>query len=114
MACPPSPGDQVLVLAQEGQSDSGVIVGRAWSDTTQGLEAPVGELWLTHASGSFLRLSNDGTIRTKGDVYVEGNLYVNGDIQDTNGSLSRLRTHYDQHTHQDSMGGRTSLPTPQD
>ena len=31
MICPPAPGDQVLVLAQEGAAEHGVIVGRIFS-----------------------------------------------------------------------------------
>ena len=104
MACPPSPGDQVLVLAQEGESDHGVIVGRAWSDAARAVGAPVGELWLVHASGSFVKLCNDGSIRMQGDLHVAGDVY------DRNGSLDRLRQHYDAHTHQDPQGGVVSTP----
>src|SRR5947209_1609254 len=32
LACPPSIGDQVMVLAQEGHADHGVIIGGAHSD----------------------------------------------------------------------------------
>ena len=108
LACPPSPGDQVFVLAQEGQSDHGVIVGRAWSDQSRAVAPPVGELWLVHAKGSFVKLANDGTIQMQGD------LHVSGDVYDRHGSLDRLRQHYDQHTHSDPQGGSVSLPSPQD
>ncbi|HST75458.1 MAG TPA: phage baseplate assembly protein V [Acetobacteraceae bacterium] len=103
MACPPSPGDQVLVLSQEGDSEHGVIVGRAFSDTQRAPAAPVGELWLVHKGGSFLKLANDGTVQVKGDLHVDGDVY------DRHGSLDRLRQHYDAHTH---GGGAT--PSPQD
>ena len=59
---PPSPGDQVLVLAQEGNAEHGVIIGRAFSSTQTPPATPVGELWLIHSSGSFVKLQNDGTI----------------------------------------------------
>jgi phage baseplate assembly protein gpV len=114
MACPPSPGDQVLVLAQEGQSESGVIVGRAWSDQARPVAAPVGEFWLVHASGSFVKLCNDGSIRIQGNVTVAGNMTVTGDVTDGGGSLNRLRQHYDAHIHNDPQGGEVSPPTPQD
>ena len=52
MSCPPSPGDQVLVLAQEGDAEHGIIVGRAWSDSARTPQAPSGELWLVHQSGA--------------------------------------------------------------
>jgi len=108
MACPPAPGDQVLVLAQEGDSDHGVIVGRAWSDQARAVAAPVGELWLVHATGSFVKLCNDGSIQMQGDLRVAGDVY------DRHGSLDRLRRHYDAHTHDDPQGGAVSTPNQQD
>ncbi len=108
MACPPATGDQVLVIAQEGDSEHGVIVGRAWSDQARAAAAPVGEFWLVHQSGSFIKLQNDGTIR------VQGDLHVNGDVYDRIGSLNRLRQHYDLHTHADPQGGQVSPPDAQD
>ena len=105
---PPSPGDQVLVLAQEGDAEHGIIVGRAFSNTQTPPNAPVGELWLVHSSGSFIKLKNDGTIQMQGD------LHVSGDVYDQQGSLSRLRGHYDQHTHTDPRGGKTTIANPSD
>ncbi len=105
---PPAPGDQVLVLAQEGDAEHGVVAGRAFSDANAPPQAPVGELWLMHKSGSFLKLANDGTVQ------VQGDLHVAGDVYDSHGSLDRLRQHYDAHTHTDSRGGTTSTPQPQD
>lgn len=108
MVCMPTPGDQVLVLPQEGNAEHGVIVGRAYSNMQQPPVAPVGEFWLVHKSGSFIKLQNDGTIQMNGDLHVAGDVY------DRQGPLSRLRGHYDSHTHVDSRGGQTSSPTPQD
>jgi phage baseplate assembly protein V len=103
MVCPPSPGDQVLVLPQEGDSEHGIIVGSAFSDGQRPPAAEAGEFWLVHKSGSTIKLVNDGTIR------IQGDLHVNGDIYDHSGSLDRLRQHYDAHSH---LGN--SRPTPQD
>ena len=103
MVCPPSPGDQVLVLPQEGDAEHGIIVGRSFSDAQRPPAAPAGELWLVHKRGSFLKLTNDGTIQ------VQGDLHVNGDVYDRRGSLDGLRQHYDVHTH-----GGGSGPMPQD
>ena len=108
MCCPPSPGDQVLVLAQEGDADHGIIVGRAFSNTQPPPATPVGELWLIHNSGSFIKLQNDGSIQMHGDLHVAGDVY------DQQGSLSRLRGHYDAHTHTDSRGGTTTVPKQSD
>jgi len=104
MCCSRSPGDQVLVVAQEGEAEHGLIVGRAFSNIHVPPAAPVGEFWLMHKSGSFLKLQNDGTVQ------VQGDLHVAGDIYDRQGSLSRLRGHYNAHTHADSRGGTTSTP----
>ena len=108
LSCPPSPGDQVLVLPQEGDAEHGVIVGRTWSNSSQGPATPAGELWLTHRSGSWVRLLNDGTVSVKGDLHVDG------DVFDRHGSLDRLRQHYDAHRHPDPQGGMTDVADVQD
>ena len=99
LASPPAPGDQVLVLAQEGQSESGVIVGRAWSNQARPLAPPVGELWMMHEKGCALKLRNDGTVLLQGDVFVEGDLRVRGDVFDKHGSVDRFRALYNGHDH---------------
>lgn len=115
IACPPAPGDQVLVLWQEGDAEHGVIVGRAWSANDASPGAPVGELWLQHKSGSFLKLHNDGSIESKAANWTHtGDLHVSGDVFDGHGALSRLRGHYDQHTHGLPGGGTTTAASPQD
>lgn len=108
MVCLPAPGDQVLVLPQEGDAENGVIVGRAFSNTQLPPVTPVGEFWLVHKTGSFIKLQNDGTVQINGDLHVAGDVY------DRQGSLSRLRSHYDSHTHIDSRNGQTTAPSPQD
>ena len=107
MSCPPAPGDQVLVLAQEGDAEHGIVVGRAFSNAASAPPAPSGELWLVHQSGSFLKLQNDGTVQMSGDLHVAGDVY------DRHGSLATLRTDYDQHIHTDSRGGSTSTASEQ-
>jgi phage baseplate assembly protein gpV len=106
--CPPTPGDQVLVIPQEGDPDSGVVVGALFSSSARPPHCDVGEIILTHKSGTSLSLLNSGV------VSITGNLHVAGDIFDSEGSISRLRGNYDAHTHRDSQGGVTSVPTPQD
>ena len=102
--CLPAVGDQVLVVAQEGDAEHGVIVGASYSDLARAPVAPPGELWLVHGSGASLQLCNDGTVRIVGD------LHVSGDVYDRQGSLARLRGHYDSHVH----GGPGSAASPQD
>ena len=74
MVCPPATGDQVLVLAQEGVAEHGVIVGRIFSSRQCPPPAPSGELWLVHQSGSYVKLLNDGTIQIGGDLHVNGDV----------------------------------------
>jgi uncharacterized protein involved in type VI secretion and phage assembly len=114
MSCPPNPGDQVLVLAQEGDAEHGIIVGRAFSNMAAPPAAPAGELWMVHATGSFIKLLNDGTIQIQGSLTVTGDIHSTGDISDSHGKLSALRAHYNRHHHIDSRGGQTSTSDQQD
>jgi phage baseplate assembly protein gpV len=114
-AAPLTPGDQVLVMAQEGDAEQGVIVGCVWSAVDQPMATPSGELWLRHQTGSFLKLHNDGTIALQAPVVnIAGNLVVSGDISDqagAHGTLAALRNAHDTHAHEDPQGGITGLPT---
>lgn len=102
--CLPSPGDQVLVLAQEGEAEHGVVVGGCFSDPRPPPGGAVGELVLRHGSGAELRLGNDGVVRVQGDLHVSGRVF------DSHGPLDQLRDHYNQHVH----AGLGAPPTQQD
>jgi len=104
VVCLPAPGDQVLVVPQEGDAEHGVIVGASYSDAARAPAAPAGELWLVHSNGAALHLCNDGAVRVVGDLHVAGDVY------DQHGSLARLRGHYNGHSH----GSFGSLPNLQD
>lgn len=108
MACPPSPGDQVLVIPQEGDAQHGLIVGRLYSNLVRPPQADPGEITLSHQSGCSLRLLNSGI------VAIEGDLHVSGDVYDSYGSLSKLRNFYNAHVHLTSNGSDTSNPQPLD
>lgn len=106
--CLPSPGDQVFVIGQEDDAENGVVVGSAFSSKRSPPQAPAGELWLVHATGTSLRLTNQGIVQITGD------LHVSGDVFDGHGPLSRLRATFNAHTHTDSRGGQTTIPNQQD
>lgn len=105
IACLPSPGDQVLVVPQEGDAEHGIILGASYSADVRPPPSAPGELWLVHASGVSISLRNDGS------AHVTGDLRVSGDIYDRHGSLAQLRGHYNAHVH---PGGAGNRPTPQD
>jgi phage baseplate assembly protein V len=108
LASMPSPGDQVLILPQEGDIEHGVIMGGVYSAMQRPPQVPLGEFWIVHQSGCTLKLTNDGT------VGIVGNLQVTGDIFDHTGSLAHLRTTFNTHTHQTSNNSTTSVPNTQD
>lgn len=105
ITCLPQPGDQVLVLPQEGAAEHGVVAAGSFSNRRRPPPSTPGELALVHSSGTTLRLANDGTVRIEGDLHVAGNVF------DHHGSLDGLRRHYDDHRHPGSPGGP---PDPQD
>lgn len=108
MVCPPSPGDQVLIIPQEGSSQHGLIIGRLYSNSVHPPQAESGEIALSHQSGCSLRLLNSGVVSIKGD------LHVSGDVYDAHGPLSKLRNDYNIHIHHTGGGQVTSDPLPLD
>lgn len=107
----PGIGQQVLVVAECGDADSGVVVGAAFSQAHpppqaasqpggSATPAQSGEALLIGQGGAVLRLCADGSIFIQADIVnIAGNLVVQGDVSDRHGSLDRLRGHYNAHTH---------------
>lgn len=108
MVCPPSAGDQVLIIPQEGDAQHGLIIGRLYSNSVRPPEVESGEITLCHRSGCSLRLLNSGI------VSIAGDLHVSGDVYDAHGPLSKLRNDYNGHTHHTGSGQDTSVPLPLD
>jgi len=104
MVCPPSPGDQVLVIPQEGSTQHGLIVGRLFSNLVRPPKSEQGEIAIVHRSGSSVRLLNSGVIA------IDGNLHVSGDVYDAHGSLDMLRDNFNYHTHYTGDNLITSYP----
>jgi len=108
MVCLPTPGDQVLFVPQEGDMEQGVIIGRCFSAKQVPPAGAIGEFWLVHATGSSIKLCNDGTIQMAGDLHVQGDIY------DRQGPLGALRGHYNAHTHPVAPNQTTGAPSPLD
>lgn len=111
LACPPSPGDQVLVISHEGDSQQGLLIGRIWSKAAKPVAATSGEFWMVHEKGSYLKLLNDGSIESCTGTWTHhGDFIATGNVYDAHGSVASLRIHYNEHTHPPSDQG----PDPQD
>lgn len=100
-----------------------------------GTPVQAGELALVSKAGAVIRLCTDGSIHIKGNVRIDGHVTIQGDVDvqtsassgatgkitatgdidsganvsDIHGTLDRLRSHYNPHTH-----GNSGPPTPQD
>ena len=104
LSCPPTPGDQVLIVPQEGDVQHGLIVGRFFSNLVRPPLAEPGEIIIRHQSGCSFQLSNSGI------VAIEGDLHVSGDVYAAHGPLSKLRNDYNTHIHNTQTGQQTTVP----
>lgn len=76
--CPPTVGDLVEVEFVNGDFESGYSIKRFFTDSEAPISGiPSGEFWLVHATGTFIKLFNDGhmEITVVADLLtdVEGN-----------------------------------------
>ena len=133
---PPSPGNVVDVHFQEGGKEAAFACLRFFSTVTRPLAVPAGEFWLVHATGAFVKLTNDGklslqdasgaslvldnngTATLHADLLVQGTITATGDISDrngANGTVQNIRAVYDGHTHSGvvSGGATTAIPNQQ-
>lgn len=118
----PRIGDQAIVIFQEGDINCGIAIGCLYSDADLPPPAPSGEIWLNHASGTQIRIKNNGEVditapaglTITGNVQINGNLVVSGDISDLNASkesMDGMRTIYNSHVHPLPGGGDTLQTT---
>ena len=111
LSSPPTSGDQVIVLPIEGSLQSGIVIGRVWSDTQTAPNTPSGELWLTHKSGSTLRLTNDGNIVSTAPTWTHtGDFVCTGNVSDAHGTLEVFRNVFNEHVHGNSAGPTPMVP----
>ena len=108
---PPSLGDQVRLVPQEGSGQDYAIVGAMFSLVDQPLPAPSGEFWLVHANGQFIKLLNDGTIFSSGTWTHNGDFYATGAVISGYGGAGQvgLQTHI--HSQGNDSAGDGEVPT---
>lgn len=95
---PPSVGDQVNVIFVEGDKQSGMAYGGVFSDAQKPLNVPSGEFWIVHKTGSFIKLTNDGKIHSKGAWEHDGTFKATGDILDnSDGNTVTMKIHRDKY-----------------
>lgn len=111
MFCPPSPGDQVKLLPQEGSSQSYAILGGAFSTVDQPLPAPSGEYWLVHAKGQFIKLLNDGSIASQGIWNHAGDFHATGAVIAGYGGGDQVGLQTHTHTQGQDSHGDSEVPT---
>lgn len=58
----PNIDDQVVVAFQEGSINSGIVIGRLYSSVDVPPNVPAGEWWVTHPSGSMIKLKTNGDV----------------------------------------------------
>lgn len=69
----PTINDQVVVVFQEGSLNSGIVIGKIYSDEDIPPPVPAGEWWLTHPSGTFIKVKNNGDV----EITANNDLKVN-------------------------------------
>lgn len=132
MAAGPMIGAVAEVEFDSGLTGVGMAAGQFYNDEDRCPGPPSGEFWLVHQSGSHLKFLNSGEVLlcakekltydaplhhfTGGDVLVDKNLTVVKDIYDKNGlygTVHRIRTVYNGHTHLEKGQGNNTQPPDQ-
>lgn len=119
----PLPGDQVVIIADNGYGDHGIVIGALYSDQQTPPTALPGEVLIKHQTGANIHITAAGqisltdasgtsvTLNDTGNVMISGNLIVSGNISDAagaHGTLAAFRTAYNQHKHTNVSTGTAS------
>lgn len=92
----PVPGEQVIIIFQEGSLNNGLAIGRIYSSEDVPPPVPSGEWWLTHPSGSFIKVKNNGDIEIKAASKIivtsesDTEINVTGDINVTATGIAKV------------------------
>lgn len=87
---PPSEGEQVALMPEEGDSNNLVVIGRYFSNVAQPPQATPGDLWLIHQSGCFIKLLAGGDIASKGAWSHDGTFDATGEITAKSGTAASV------------------------
>lgn len=109
--CPPSLGDQVKLVPQEGSDQSYAIIGSVFSTVDRPLPVPSGEFWLVHAKGQFIKLLNDGTLASFGTWTHSGDFNVTGAVVAGHGTGDQVGLQTHTHTQGMDSAGDAEAPT---
>lgn len=95
MAIGPNIGDMVRVDYLEGSRQVAIVGARFFNDIDQPLQVPSGECWLVHASGSLVKLTNDGKLLLNGNVEIDAtgpiiNITATGAVNVTAGTTATV------------------------
>lgn len=87
---PPSVGDQVVVVFQEGDHEHPLVMGRLFSSVDKPPTSPISgkaigadELGIFGGGGAFLHLTGDGIWHFKGPVKIDGDVEITGKLTTT-------------------------------
>lgn len=119
IVAPPSPGEQVVCAAQEGDAEQWIIVGRLFSTEAMppvspftGAPVQSGEVAVFGQAGACLHMQADGTWGLAGDLHVTGNITATGNVTAASGGGSSVDLLAHRHGGVQTGGGSTGAPTP--
>ncbi|CAJ0705806.1 phage baseplate assembly protein V [Ralstonia holmesii] len=137
---PVSIGDQVIVQFIDGEVENGFITCRLFSDAQRPTGAKSGEFFLSHQSGAYVKLTNDGKLLINSQVEIDAsgptiNIQATGNVNVQAGGsanitapsiqlgasgqsllafvTSAFMSLFNNHTHPDPQGGNTLGPNQQ-
>ncbi len=95
LAIGPAIGDMVRIDPIDGSNQVFVVGKRFFNDIDQPLQVPSGECWLVHASGSLVKLTNDGKLLLNGNVEIDAtgpiiNITATGAVNVTAGTTATV------------------------
>lgn len=123
---PPQLGDCAIIGFQEGDQESGFVIGFFYNDVDRPKSVNSGEVYLINKSGSFIALKENGDIEINcstqnitatcqnfninGKLNVTGDITGNSEVRDEKSTMNDMRDTYNSHIHPDPQGGDTGAP----